>query len=189
MPAEAEQQFCCYLEFRLNRLRQQATWSDKINAVTICSHRSDFAALPSQACRLSFTLGSLEHDLLYTDSPFWHLRNVTCIPACKHVCVRAYISNLVSFQLCVLWTCWYLFLDILPIPAPSSGYSTHWPVSWNDLPMTMIFQYKSSQTQSDKKWNNRTSKVGQSAQPSHWHFPLPGFVAKLIQTEKQQPVY
>lgn len=55
--------------------------------------------------------------------------------------------------------------------------------------MTIIFQYRTSQTQSEKKLHNSTSKVGQSAQPSHWHFPLSGFVAKLIETEKQQPVY
>lgn len=37
-----------------------------------------------------------------------------------------------------------------------------------------------SKTQSDKELHNSTSKVGQSAQPGHWHFPLSGFVTKLI---------
>lgn len=152
---KAEQQFCSYLEFRLNRLRQQAMWSDKINTVIICSRRFFLQLFHLKLADYqggSFTLGLLQRNLLYIDSPFWHVTNVTSIPMHERVCVCTRVfTSLVSFQLCLLLlcfllcACWYLYVYILYIPAPSSGYSTngswtHWPVLWNYLPRQELWQ-------------------------------------------------
>lgn len=152
LPTEAEQQLCYDLQLRL---WQQATWSDKINTLTICSHRLFFQL---------FLLKLADYHVAYS---IFHTRFVTTrfallrlsiltpdkchFHSCEHVCVCVHMFPpfIVTFHLCVLCACWYLYLYILYIPAPSSGYPTcggwiHCPVSWNDLPRQELGQSPSN---------------------------------------------
>lgn len=86
---------------------------------------------------VALTLASLEQDLLYIDSPFWHVTNVTSTPVHEHVCVHTCSSRFLS-TLC--FVCLLVFVSVQSAGYSTYGGWTHWPVSWNDLPRQELWQ-------------------------------------------------
>lgn len=101
---------------------------------------------------VALTLASLEHDSLYSDSPFWRVTNGTSIPVHEHVCVHTCSSRFLS-TLC--FACLLVFVSVLLVHTSTiSGLLNIWRlnalaciVTWPSTPrtMTIIFQYRTSQ--------------------------------------------